>query len=110
LTFHFPHGTSLDKQEVDMNKKYLAEDIAKRISIKKYEAYNFIDLFIEVALDNLGKGRKIVLSKFGTLIIKKKNKKRVINPINREAMIIPPTRIVKFIPSENLKKRFEGNG
>ena len=31
-----------------MNKKYLAEDIAKRISIKKYEAYNFIDLFIEV--------------------------------------------------------------
>ncbi|MCU0276796.1 MAG: HU family DNA-binding protein [Acidobacteria bacterium] len=93
-----------------MNKKYLAEDIAKRISIKKYEAYNFIDLFIEVALDNLGKGRKLVLSKFGTLIIKKKNKKRVINPINREPMIIPPTKIVKFIPAENLKKKFEGNG
>ncbi len=93
-----------------MNKKYLAEDIAKRISIKKYEAYNFIDLFIEVALDNLGKGRKLVLSKFGTLIIKKKNKKRVINPINREPMIIPPAKIVKFIPSESLKKKFEGNG
>ena len=58
----------------------------------------------------MGKGRKLVLSKFGTLIIKKKNKKRVINPINREPMIIPPTKIVKFIPSESLKKKFEGNG
>ena len=93
-----------------MNKKYLAEDIAKKLSIKKYEAYNFIDLFIETAMENLGKGRKLVLSKFGTIIVKKKNKKRVINPINREPMIIPPTNIVKFIPAENLKKKFEGNG
>jgi nucleoid DNA-binding protein len=98
------------QQEVPMNKKYLAEEIAKRISIKKYEAYNFIDLFIEVALENLGQGRKLVLSKFGTLIIKKKNKKRVINPINRQPMIIAPTKIVKFIAAENLKKKFEGNG
>jgi nucleoid DNA-binding protein len=98
------------QQEVHMNKKYLAEEIAKRISIKKYEAYNFIDLFIEVALENLGQGRKLVLSKFGTLIIKKKNKKRVINPITRQPMIITPTKIVKFIPAENLKKKFEGNG
>jgi nucleoid DNA-binding protein len=97
-------------QEVRMNKKYLAEEIAKRISIKKYEAYNFIDLFIEVALENLGQGRKLVLSKFGTLIIKKKNKKRVINPITRQPMIIAPTKIVKFIPAENLKRKFEGNG
>jgi DNA-binding protein HU-beta len=93
-----------------MNKKYLAEEIAKRISIKKYEAYNFIDLFIEVALENLGQGRKLVLSKFGTLIIKKKNKKRVINPITRQPMTIAPTKIVKFIAAENLKRKFEGNG
>ena len=55
-------------------------------------------------------GQKIVLSKFGTLIVKTKKTKRVINPSNRQPMFIQPAKTIKLIPSENLKKKFEGNG
>lgn len=41
-----------------MNKKHLAEEIAKKLSLKKYEAYNFIDLLIEVATENFKGGKK----------------------------------------------------
>lgn len=93
-----------------MNKKHLAEEIAKKLSLKKYEAYNFIDLLIEVATENFKGGQKIVLSKFGTLLVKNKKTKRVINPSNRQPMLIQPAKTIKFIPSENLKRKFEGNG
>ncbi len=93
-----------------MNKKHLAEEIAKKLAIKKYEAYNFVDLFIETVSENLSQGEKIVLSKFGTLIIKSKKQKKVLNPNTRQAMLIPPTKVIKLVASENLKRKLEGNG
>ena len=93
-----------------MNKKHLAEEIAKKLSLKKYEAHNFIDLLIEVATESFKMGQKIVLSKFGTLVVRTKKTKRVINPNNRQPMFIQPAKTIKLIPSENLKRKFEGNG
>lgn len=93
-----------------MNKKQLAEEVARKMSLKKYEAYNFIEIFIEVVGERLGRSQKVVLSRFGTLLVKSKQKKRVINPVTRQPMVIPPTRVIKFIPSENLKRKLEGNG
>jgi len=85
-----------------MNKKRLAEDIAKRISSRAYLAYNFVDLLIEVVGENLAKGNKIVLPGFGSWWVKAKRAKRVLHPRSKEPLIIAPTKVVKFVPSENL--------
>ena len=87
-----------------MNKKEVSEIIYKKLDVKRFEAYNFIDLLIEVIVENLSKGKKVVISNFGTFKIIRREKKRVINPNNKQAMIIPEKKIVKFIPSKNLKK------
>jgi len=86
-----------------MNKRELAESIYKKLDIKRFEAYSFIDLLIETLLEELCEGNKVVLSNFGTFKVVERQKKKVINPNDKKAMIIPRRKIVKFYPSKNLK-------
>ena len=90
-----------------MNKREISEHIAKKLEIKKFEAYQFIDFLIEVMADSLDDGKKIVISNFGTFKVVQRNEKRVINPNDQEAMIIPAKKILKFLPSKNLKQTLE---
>lgn len=87
-----------------MNKRELAESIYKKLDIKRFEAYSFIDLLIETLLEELCGGNKVVMSNFGTFKVVERQKKKVINPNDKKAMVIPGRKIVKFYPSKNLKK------
>ncbi|MCK5058064.1 MAG: HU family DNA-binding protein [Candidatus Aminicenantes bacterium] len=86
-----------------MNKKEISECIYRKLNIRRFEAYSFIDLLIEVIVENLSKNKKVVVSNFGTFKVVERKKKRVINPNNKEPMYITPRKIVKFFPSKNLK-------
>jgi len=86
-----------------MNKKEISESIYRKLNIKRFEAYSFIDLLIDVIVENLSKNKKVVVSNFGTFKVVERQKKRVINPNNNEPMYIAPRKIVKFFPSKNLK-------
>lgn len=92
-----------------MNKKDISEIISRKLGIRKFEAYNFIDLLIEVINENLNRGEKIVISNFGKFDVVNRNKKKVINPNNKEIIIIPCKKVVKFSPSRNLKKKIMGS-
>lgn len=92
-----------------MNKKDIADSIFKKLNVKRFEAYTFIDLLIEVVIENLKKGNKVVISNFGTFKVMKRLEKRVINPNNKKAMKIPSRKIVKFLPSKNLKEKVRNN-
>ena len=91
-----------------MNKREISEEIASKLEIKRFEVYSFIDLLIEVMVENLEQEKKIVLSNFGTFKVIKRNNKKVINPNTKEPLIIPSKKIVKFLPSKNLKKLVKG--
>jgi nucleoid DNA-binding protein len=92
-----------------MNKKDIADSIFRKLNVKRFEAYTFIDLLIEVVIENLKKGDKVVISNFGTFKVMKRLEKRVINPNNKKAMKIPARKIVKFLPSKNLKEKVRNN-
>jgi nucleoid DNA-binding protein len=87
-----------------MNKRSLAAELADKLGIRHYLAYTFIELLLEVMSDALHEGEKIVLSNFGTLLVKKRKAKRVLNPVTHQPMFIPPTSLVKFIPAGNLRR------
>ncbi len=87
-----------------MNKKELAENIYRRLDIKRFEAYSFIDLLIEAMVEELKEGNKVVMSRFGTFKVVERQKKKVINPNDKKAMTIPERKVVKFYPSKNLKE------
>lgn len=88
-----------------MNKKDIAECIFTRQNnhIKRYEAYSFIDFLIEVVAEQLTKSDKVVISNFGTFYVMDRKAKKVINPNDKKKMVIPARKIVKFLPSKNLK-------
>jgi nucleoid DNA-binding protein len=92
-----------------MNKKEIADSIYKKFDIKRFEAYSFIDLFIESILEQLDKGEKVVISNFGTFKLIHRKAKKVINPKNRQPMVISARTIVKFLPSRVLKEAVRGN-
>ncbi|MCK4761603.1 MAG: HU family DNA-binding protein [Candidatus Aminicenantes bacterium] len=87
-----------------MNKREISESIYKKLNIKRFEAYSFVDLMIEVIVENLSKNKKVMVSNFGTFKVVERQPKRVINPNSKEAMIIPGRKIVKFFPSKTLKE------
>jgi len=87
-----------------MNKREISELMARRLDIKKFESYQFIDFMIQVMVEQLERGRKVLISNFGTFKIIQRENKRVINPNTQNPMIIPSKKIVKFIPSKNLKQ------
>lgn len=91
-----------------MNKRELAESIYKKLDIKRFEAYSFIDLLLETVTENLCAGNKVVMSNFGVFKVVERKKKKVINPNDRRAMVIPGRKIVKFYPSRNLKQSLMG--
>ena len=87
-----------------MNKKQIAEKIFNKLDIKRFEAYSFIDLLIEAICEQLVNGEKVVISNFGTFKVVRRLEKRVINPNTKKEMTIPGRRIIKFLPSKNLKE------
>jgi len=90
-----------------MNKKEIAESIHKKLQIKRFEAYGFIDFMVETVIEELMKGEKVVISNFGTFKVVKREKKKVINPNDKTEMIIPSRKVVKFLPSKGLKEMLE---
>jgi nucleoid DNA-binding protein len=50
-----------------------------------------------------------VISNFGTFRVVKREKKRVINPNDKKAMVIPAKNIVKFYPSKSFKEALQEN-
>lgn len=91
-----------------MSKRHLAEEMAQIIILKKYQAYDFIELFIEVVVEQLKTGRKVVISGFGTFSVKERLAKRVRNPADGVMITIPPNKTVKFQPSPKLKQDIGG--
>jgi len=87
-----------------MNKKEIADNIHKKLQIKRFEAYSFIDFLVETIIEQLMKGEKVMLPNFGTFKVVKREQKKVINPNNKMEMVIPSRKIVKFLPSKNLKE------
>jgi nucleoid DNA-binding protein len=90
--------------EPEMNKKDIAVQMFKKLDIKRFEAYSFIDLLIEAIGEQLAKGEKVVISNFGTFKVVERLEKKVVNPNTKKEMKIAARRIVKFLPSRNLKE------
>jgi DNA-binding protein HU-beta len=93
-----------------VSKNFLAEEMSKEIDVKKYQTYDFIALFIETVVENLRLGKKVVISGFGTFVVKERRAKKVINPVSKTPMVIAPRKTVKFIPSRILTKHVAADG
>ena len=89
--------TNLTKKDI-VNSIYMQIGFSKKISEVLLE-----DIF-EIILQNIIKNKKVKIAKFGTFILRKKNKRIGRNPKTKEIKIISERNVILFKPSREFKE------
>jgi DNA-binding protein HU-beta len=63
-----------------------------------------VKAFLELVRAYLSKGQKVKLTGFGAFAVRQRKARRVINPQTGKAMILPPRRVVRFVPAGRLRR------
>ena len=79
-----------------MNKTGLVEATALKAGVSKAEAAKVFDAALEVAVEALKKGENVQLVGYVTLNVVQKPERKGINPLTKQAIVIPAKKVVKF--------------
>ncbi len=79
-----------------MNKTGLVEATALKAGVSKAEAAKVLDAALEVAVEALKKGENVQLVGYVTLNVVQKPERKGINPLTKQAIVIPAKKVVKF--------------
>jgi len=87
-----------------MTKKDLA-DVVYNVhgGLSRKESAALIDAILSAIKDSLVDGDKVQVSRFGTFHVQHKNKRKGVNPLTGESIVIPAHKSVMFKPSSYLK-------
>lgn len=86
-----------------MTKKEFAKAIAEKTKITQKQAYAVVDAFLEVIEETMKKGDEIRIPGFGTFKVITRKERKGRNPRTGKEIIIPATRVVKFVPGKKLR-------
>ena len=96
------------------NKRYcltkadLADAIYATLPVDKQKAADIVEIYIEIIKDSLEKEGKVMLSGFGSYEVKFKPPRRGRNPQTGGSIILRARKVVKFKPSQLLRKAING--
>lgn len=87
-----------------MTKNELTEKVAKRASLTKGAAADAVEAVFSLISDSLNRGEKVVISGFGTFLIRSRVARRGRNPQTGEVIQIPQKKLPGFIAGKTLKR------
>lgn len=87
-----------------ITKADLAEAIYEKLPVDKQKASQIVEDFIELIKDSLAKDGKVMLSGFGSYEVKSKPPRRGRNPQTGETITLRARKVIKFKPSQLLRK------
>ena len=88
-----------------MTKAVLAEKLYEKLSCTKDEAFDLVDLALEVLKAGIAKEGLVKISGFGNFIVKQKAARKGRNPQTGETITITPRKVLTFKPSAVLKNK-----
>lgn len=91
-----------------LTKADLADAIYATIPVDKIKAAQVVEEYIDLIKDALANNGKVMLSGFGSYEVRKKAARRGRNPQTGEAIILRARKVVKFKPSQLLRKAING--
>ena len=89
---------------VNLTKKEIINSIYMQIGFSKKISENLLDDVFQILLKNIITKKKVKIAKFGTFILRKKNKRIGRNPKTKEIKNISERKVVLFKPSKEFKK------
>ena len=91
-----------------MTKADLAEKIYERLSCTKEEAFDLVELTLEVLKQSIVSEGKVKIVGFGRFVVREKAARKGRNPITGEPLTITPRKVLTFIASPVLKHKING--
>ena len=91
-----------------LTKADLADAIYATLPVDKQKAAQIVEDYIEIIKDALEKDAKVMLSGFGSYEVKFKPPRRGRNPQTGDSITLRARKVVKFKPSQLLRKAING--
>lgn len=91
-----------------LTKADLADAIYATLPVDKQKAAQIVEDYIEIIKDSLEKDGKVMLSGFGSYEVKFKPPRRGRNPQTGDSIILRARKVVKFKPSQLLRRAING--
>lgn len=86
-----------------VNKESLTESVSTKFKIRKKVAAEIVNTVFDEMAQALESEGTVEISGFGKFIIFDRKSRMGINPVTKERMVIPATKLPKFKPSQTLK-------
>jgi nucleoid DNA-binding protein len=87
-----------------MTKNELIEKVAKKANLTKRAARDAVDATFSLSKDALVRGEKVVITGFGTFLIRSRAARRGRNPQTGETIQIPNKKTPGFTAGKTLKR------
>lgn len=87
-----------------MLKVDIVEKVARESKLTKKAAREAVESTLKTVLSSLTKGEKVVLSGFGTFLIRSRKARKGRNPKTGLSLQLPSMKTVGFVASKALKK------
>lgn len=87
-----------------LTKADLVDSVYDNLPFDKQKATQLVEDWIELIKTGLVRDRKVMISGFGVFEVKSKNARPGRNPQTGERIILAPRNVVKFKPSQILRK------
>lgn len=87
-----------------MTKNDLIEKVAKKASLTKRASSDAVNAVFDLISDALGKGEKVVITGFGTFLIRSRAARRGRNPQTGEPIQIPTKKTPGFTAGKTIKR------
>lgn len=87
-----------------MLKADIIEKVAKDVRLTRKAAKEAVDATFDSIIDTLRKGDKVVISGFGTFVIRGRKARTGRNPKTGQSLQLPQMNTVGFIAAKSIKK------
>ena len=88
----------------NLTKKDIINSVYMQIGFSKKISENLLEDVFQIILNNIISNNKVKIAKFGTFLLRKKNRRIGRNPKTKEEKIISERNVILFRPSKELKK------
>ena len=86
----------------NITRDEISEYIYSEFGLSKYDCNSIVKEIIEQIISGLVNDNIVKIHNFGTFKLKQKNQRIGRNPKTKEEVIIPPRKVISFIPSNYL--------
>lgn len=88
---------------INLTKKEIVNSIYMQIGFSKKISEALLEDIFQILLKNIVLEKKVKISKFGTFILRRKNKRIGRNPKTKETKVISERNVILFKPSKEFK-------